>query len=214
MVGLSKQPVTINGIEFDALIDESRTLEATVPEYAVEDGYSISDAILRGAESLSMTLFVTSTPVTWFWRHGISKSRVSEVVKQLEELYYAGEPVTITTSENTYTNMAIESLTITKNVESGNAREIPISFKKINITKAKTTTIPDSYGKSGTTKSASGSANTKSGSSSSNSSASTSSASSSGSSSGSSSSSSGTSSGSSSKSSILYKAAKGSGLLN
>ena len=32
----AKQPVSINGIEFDALIDESRTLEATVPEYSVE----------------------------------------------------------------------------------------------------------------------------------------------------------------------------------
>ena len=42
----AKQPVSINGIEFDALIDESRTLEATVPEYSVESGFSVSDAII------------------------------------------------------------------------------------------------------------------------------------------------------------------------
>lgn len=58
----AKQPVSINGIEFDALIDESRTLEATVPEYSVESGFSVSDAIILSPEKLDMTLFVTNTP--------------------------------------------------------------------------------------------------------------------------------------------------------
>ena len=66
----AKQPVSINGIEFDALIDESRTLEATVPEYSVESGFSVSDAIILSPEKLDMTLFVTNTPVTWYNRHG------------------------------------------------------------------------------------------------------------------------------------------------
>lgn len=86
----AKQPVSINGIEFDALIDESRTLEATVPEYSVESGFSVSDAIILSPEKLDMTLFVTNTPVTWYNRHGGSQNRVDSVVKQLEELYYAG----------------------------------------------------------------------------------------------------------------------------
>lgn len=76
---------------------------------------------------------------------------MDSVVKQLEELYYAGEPVTIVTSDATYSNMAIESITFSKSTEVGYAREIPISFKKIRVTSAKTTTIPDSYGKSGAT---------------------------------------------------------------
>ena len=124
----AKQPVSINGIEFDALIDESRTLEATVPEYSVESGFSVSDAIILSPEKLDMTLFVTNTPVTWYNRHGGSQNRVDSVVKQLEELYYAGEPVTIVTSDATYSNMAIESITFSKSTEVGYAREIPISF--------------------------------------------------------------------------------------
>ena len=70
----AKQPVSINGIEFDALIDESRTLEATVPEYSVESGFSVSDAIILSPEKLDMTLFVTNTPVTWYNRHGRSRT--------------------------------------------------------------------------------------------------------------------------------------------
>lgn len=191
----AKQPVSINGIEFDALIEESRTLEATVPEYSVESGFSVSDAIILSPEKLEMTLFVTNTPVTWYRRHGASPTRVDSVVKQLEELYFAKEPVTIVASDATYTNMAIESMTIRKSLEVGYAREIPISFKKIRITSAKTTTIPDSYGKSGSTGASAGTASTSSGSS--------------GSSSGSGSS----SSNGNKKSSILYSAANSMGLL-
>lgn len=199
----AKRPVSINGIEFDALISESRTLEATVPEYSVESGFSVSDAIILSPEKLEMTLFVTNTPVTWLGRHGSNQSRVDTVVKQLEELYYAGEPVTIVTSDATYVNMAIESLSISKSLETGYAREIPISFKKIRITSAKTTTIPASYGKSGQSGASAGTANTSKGSGGSGSSGK----------SGSGSSGSGGSGSGNSKSSILYSAATSAGLL-
>lgn len=206
-MGKATQPVSINGLEFDALIDESRTLEATVPEYSVESGFSVSDSIILSPEKLSMTLFVTNTPVTWYRRHGASPTRVESVVKQLEELYFAKEPVTIVTSDATYTSMAIESITISKSLEIGYARQIPISFKKIRVTTAKTTTIPDSYGKSGATAASAGTASTSTGSSGGGSG--------SGSGSGGGSSGAGGSSGSNgnSKSSILYNAASSIGLI-
>ena len=47
----AKQPVSVNGIEFDALIDQTDTLEATVPEYTVEDGFVVSDAIILNRKS-------------------------------------------------------------------------------------------------------------------------------------------------------------------
>ncbi|MCB5924235.1 hypothetical protein NE584_00710 [Clostridium sp. DFI.5.61] len=206
-MGKATQPVSINGLEFDALIDESRTLEATVPEYSVESGFSVSDSIILSPEQLSMTLFVTNTPVTWYRRHGASPTRVESVVKQLEELYFAKEPVTIVTSDATYTSMAIESLTISKSLETGYARQIPISFKKIRVTTAKTTTIPDSYGKSGKTAASAGTASTSTGSSGGGS------GSGSGSSGGSSGAGGSSSSNGNSNSSILYNAASSIGLI-
>ena len=196
-MGKATQPVSINGLEFDALIDESRTLEATVPEYSVESGFSVSDSVILSPEKLSMTLFITNTPVTWYRRHGASPTRVDSVVKQLEELYFSKEPVTIITSDATYTSMAIESVTISKSLETGYARQIPISFKKIRVTTAKTTTLPDSYGKSGKTAASAGTASTSAGGS------------------GGGSSGAGGSSGSNgnSKSSILYNAASSIGLI-
>ena len=132
---------------------------------------------------------------------------MDSVVKQLEELYFAKEPVTIVTSDATYTNMAIESMTISKSLEVGYAREIPISFKKIRITSAKTTTIPDSYGKSGATAASVGTASTSAASSGGSG---TGSGSGSGGGTGSSSSS---GSNGNSKSSILYNAASSIGLI-
>lgn len=193
----AKVPVSINGLEFDALMSESRSLSATVPEYSVEEGYSVSDSVILGSETLQMTLYVTNTPVTWKKRHGTSKSRVADVEKKLEQIYLNAEPVRIVTTDAVYTSMAIESISFSKSVEAGYSREIPISFKKIRITKSRTTSIPSSYGKSGTTGTSAGTANTSSGSSGSSNSSSSSESDSSG----------------KSKSSILYSVASSIGIV-
>lgn len=200
------QPVSINGLEFDALISQNRSLSATVPQYSVEDGFSVSDSIILDPEKMDMVLYVTNTPVTWYRRHGASQDRVNSVCKQIEEIYFAKEPVTIVTSEATYTDMAIEALTISKTTEDGYSRQIQVSFVKIRVTSAKTTTIPDSYGKSGATGAQTGTANTSAGSSGSG-------GGSGGGSSGGGSGSGGGSSSGNSKSSILFKAANGLGLI-
>ena len=49
----AKQPVSINGIEFDALIDQTVDYEADVPEYVTEKGFSVSDNIALKPETLS-----------------------------------------------------------------------------------------------------------------------------------------------------------------
>jgi hypothetical protein len=141
----ARQPVTINGVSFDALIDEAKTYEADVPAYPVEKGFEVSDAIILKPITLSMTLYLTNTPVTWRTRHGASPSRVQDVLKQLEAVYFSREPVTVVTSERTYPNMAIVSIELKKTLETGSSREIPIRLQEIRVTEAQTTSIPDSY---------------------------------------------------------------------
>lgn len=203
----AKQPVSVGGIEFDALIDSDEGYESEVPEYPTEEGCSVSDTIVLKPDSLSMTLFITDTPVTWRNRHGSGPGRTEEVVKRLKDLYFRKQPVEVITSDNVYSNMAILSMNIKKTAEVGYAREVPISFKKIIVTSSKTVSIPASYGKSGQTGASGGTANTSSGS--------TGGGGGSGSSGGGSSGSggSGNSSGSGKSGSILYTAASGLGLL-
>ena len=189
----TKQPVNINGIEFDALLNEEYAMEASSPEYIVESGYTIGDSIILISENLSMTLFVSDKPVTFKSRFG-GGGRVDSVVKSLKELYYAKELVSVTTPDAHYDNMAIESLTISRTNEYGYAREIPIRLKHIRITKSQTTTIPASYLKSGATGAAAGTASTTAGSSGGGSSG-------------------GSSDSGKSKGSILYGLASGAGLI-
>lgn len=196
----AKQPVSINGIEFDALIDQSISYEADAPEYPTEKGFSVSDTVILKPEVISMTLFVTDTPVTWRNRFGSGAGRVENVIKRLEKLYFAKKVFTVVTTDAVYDNMVLTSMSISKSSDVGYAREIPISLKKIIVTESKTVTIPSSYGKSGTSGASSGSANT-------------SSSSKSGSSNSSGSNSSSSNSGSQKGGSILYNAASSFGLI-
>lgn len=158
----AKQPVSIDGIEFDALLEQNRDYEADVPEYATEKGFSVSDTIVLKAETISMTLYVTDTPVTWRNRFGSGGGRVESVVKRLEQLYFAKKVFTVVTSDAVYDNMVLTSMSISKSSDVGYAREIPISLKKIIVTESKTVTIPASYGKSGTSSASAGTASTSS----------------------------------------------------
>ena len=201
------QPVSINGIEFDALISQEQTLTAKAPEYTVEDGFPVSDNVSLDSEPLNMVLYLTNTPVTWYNRHGSSPSRVAQVEKQLKELYFAKEPVTVVTSDDVFTDMVITSVGFKKSRETGFDREIPIAFKKVRVTKARTATIPESYGRGGATGASAGTANTSAGSSGSGS------GSSGGGGSGSGSGSGGSNQNGNRKGSILYGAASSMGLL-
>lgn len=195
----AKQPVSVDDIEFDALIDSEEGYEADVPEYPTEKGFSVSDTIVLKADTLNMTLYVTDTPVTWRERTGSGPGKTEGVVRRLKDLYFAKKILEVTTTDCVYSNMVITSMNIKKSVEVGYAREIPISFKKIEVTETATAEIPASYGKSGKTAKAAGKASTTA--------ASTAGSSSSGGSSASDSSS------SSSRGSVLYNAASSFGLL-
>lgn len=195
----AKQPVGVDDIEFDALIDSEEGYEADVPEYPTEKGFSVSDTIVLKADTLNMTLYVTDTPVTWRERTGSGPGKTEGVVRRLKDLYFAKKILEVTTTDCVYSNMVITSMNIKKSVEVGYAREIPIAFKKIEVTETATAEIPASYGKSGKTAKAAGKASTTA-------------ASTAGSGSSGGSSASGSSS-SSSRGSVLYNAASSFGLL-
>ena len=195
----AKQPVSVDDIEFDALIDSEEGYEADVPEYPTEKGFSVSDTIVLKADTLNMTLYVTDKPVTWRERTGSGPGKTEGVVRRLKDLYFAKKILEVTTTDCVYSNMVITSMNIKKSVEVGYAREIPITFKKIEVTETATAEIPASYGKSGKTAKAAGKASTTAASTAGNGSSGGSSASG--------------SSSSSSRGSVLYNAASSFGLL-
>lgn len=202
------KPVSVAGIEGDALISEDINYSADIPEYPVENGYNVSDTIILKPLQLSITLYISDSPATWRSRkgHKPAANRTKTICNKLEKLYFERKLVKVITTDKIYTNMGITSMTISHSSETGYARQVQMSLKKVYVTKRKTVYIPSYILQSGETKSNAGAATT-----SSSSSGSTSSSGGSGGGSGSSSSSSGSSSGK--KGSILYGVASSLGFL-
>lgn len=154
------KPVSIWGIEFDALIDETKNLSATIPTYPVEEGFPVSDTIILDPISIQMTLYVSNTPVTWLYRHGTSTDRVNKICSLVEQKWLKKQLAKIVTTEAIYKDMGITSISIKKSHDIGYAREISVSAQKVRITKRKTVKIPSYVLKSGETKANAGTAST------------------------------------------------------
>lgn len=150
-------PASLGGIEFDCIISRERSYEADVPEYPVEDGYYVSDSILRKPMTIDITAFVTNMPVTWLKRHS-GNNRVKSVTDSLIELYLSGELVKFVTPDKVYENMAITKLSVPEE-DYLNAVEISISLKEVTITTADTMVV-SSYDYSGTSSDSAGSTGT------------------------------------------------------
>ena len=202
-------PVSIWGIEFDALIDQDETLTSTIPTYPVEEGFPVSDTIINDPISLQLTLFVSCTPVTWLYRHGNSTDRVRKICDQIEAKWYEKKLAKIVTSDAVFANMGITSINIKKAQGNAYSRQITVSARRVVATKRKTVSIPKYVLKAGETMANAGKASTsKSSSSSGASGGAGNSGSSSGNSNSSKSSSSGSESSAKKSQSILYGAAK------
>ena len=62
---MKPQPVNIGGIECDALIHHELSLEMEIPDYPVEEGFSVQDTMIQKPKTLSLTVIVTNTPITF-----------------------------------------------------------------------------------------------------------------------------------------------------
>lgn len=197
------EPVSIDGTEFDARINSQEHMSATVPEYPTENGVSISDNVALDAMELTMTLYLTATPITWASRHGSGEEHIEATCEKLRKQYASREPLEVVTSNRTYSNMVIKDVQFKKSDDIGVAMEIPITLKQVTTTSSEKVDIPAGLGKGGTTKKDTGRTGTGSAS------VTQSSGSSSPGSSGSSSSGSGSSGASGSNGSILHELASG-----
>lgn len=156
------KPVSVGGIEGDALISEDINYSADIPEYPIESGYNVSDTISLKPVSLNITLFISDSPVTWRGRkgHKPSVNRTKKICKKLEKLYFSRKLVKIVTTDKIYKNMGITSITISHTKEIGYARQVQMSLKKVYVTKRKTVYIPSYILQSGSSKENAGTATT------------------------------------------------------
>lgn len=143
-------PTSIDGIEFDALMSKTKTMESDIPDYPVESGFSVSDNITVKPVTLSLELYITPTPVTWAEEHSGGLDWVDSVCEELEDLYFEKKLVTIETPDETFENMGITSMSIADSQDEGYSKVISISAKKVYETETDTAEIPSEIAQSGT----------------------------------------------------------------
>lgn len=158
------KPVSVAGIEGDALISEDVNYSADIPEYPVENGFNVSDTIILKPFQLSITFYISDSPATWRSRRGHEPSvnRTQKICDKLEDLYFKRQLIKVVTTDKIYTSMGIASLTISHSAEMGYARQAQMTLKKVYVTKRKTVYIPVYILQSGETKSNAGAATTSS----------------------------------------------------
>jgi len=148
-------------VQFDAIISESHTDDATITDHPVAVGSDITDHIRMQPEQITLTGMITNTPIV-FLSSILSKSpvgtevagtffpstvhaddRVDEGYSKLRELQSSGTLVNVFTTLRSYEDMAIVTLSVNRDVQKGKVLEISITLRKIVIAKSLSVSLPD-----------------------------------------------------------------------
>lgn len=140
------------------MIHHELQLENQIPDYPVEEGFSVQDTIIQNPKTLTLTVVVTNTPITF--REHASPNRVQEIAERFQELYKSRQLITVTSSKGVFQNMGITSISLPYDVSTKTSLEIPITLKEVLTTTAKTVAIPSEYGRGGDTGTTAGTAST------------------------------------------------------
>ena len=166
----ARKPKTIGELELDATIQETHEYQNDVTEYPVEDGSTLSDNIRLAPERVTISGFVTNTPVSVIQENKaevVEKFDGTVEVKNLKRdevnnnvefaldvlLRIAGrkidgadsepELVTIVTGLRVYTDMAMTTLNIPRDATTGQALKFDASFVKIKKVNTETIELPN-----------------------------------------------------------------------
>lgn len=150
---LYSQKVRIGLVEFDASLSETHSMNAAVTDHPVEEGSEISDHIRRQPDSVQITGIVSDTPIIWLASIAAPSPLMNDLtpVRDRAELAYAelqrlmnqGETVEVVTSLRIYENMAITSLSITRDSINGNVLNATIGLREIIVAKSETVSAPE-----------------------------------------------------------------------
>jgi hypothetical protein len=149
----------LEAIVMDAVINETHTLTNTITEHPVEKGGDISDHIRPEPDEITMQCVISNTPLSTSQQSravrlgeytltttNVERGQIGDMQglaasawKNLKKLRTEGVVVTVSTTLEDYTSMAIKSITVPRSAKNYDALEFTISFKKIVIVQNKLT---------------------------------------------------------------------------
>lgn len=144
--------LTIGIVQFDASVDETHVTASEATTHPVETGGEVSDHIRRLPTEITITGQVTDTPIVYLastnarspltTSNAQDRNRVDTAYAELRRAQADGELVTVATSLIDYTNMAILSISVTRNAKKGKILEATINLREILITNSQSVDLP------------------------------------------------------------------------
>lgn len=116
--------------------------EQEVASHPVETGFEIQDNVVNKPMKITMTLGVSSTPVTWFTANGKGRHKFSNAYEALMAIRDAKQPVTITRPSKILSDMLMTSCKLTKSEESLSVMMVEVAFVKLIKVNTETVEIP------------------------------------------------------------------------
>ena len=156
-VSLGKKLIpTVGLLEFDCSLAETHTEDAEVTDHPVELGATISDHIRTLPVSVEINGLITNTPLVYlaslFAKSPVKMDlsfpvhdRVDAAYKKLIELKDGGALIDVVTSLRTYSDMAITSISVSRDAANGNVLNCTVALREIktSISLALDMPIPD-----------------------------------------------------------------------
>jgi hypothetical protein len=136
----------IDGALIDASLSETHSRNSEATEFPVESGADLTDHIRALPIELEIEGIVSNTPIGRIallrdLDGGSGVLPATEALDKLEQIYERRQPVTIQTELKLYERMAMISLSIPKDRETGNVLRFTASFKQIKIITNERTTV-------------------------------------------------------------------------
>ena len=133
-------PAVIDSLTVDATIEEVHTAEVDTTENPVEQGVDVTDHARPKPRPLQMEGIVSDTPLP-SPAGGAVPGRSLSAYKQLLDLWASPRLITITTGLETYSNMVMKSLVVTRNASSGRAVRFRAMFQEVQLVQNQTVQI-------------------------------------------------------------------------
>lgn len=124
-------------VQMDATLSENHVSEATVTEHATEQGGKISDHIIAKPRRLTLTGVVSNTPLKTGYADP-SNNSAEVAYRQLLKWQQEGTLLFIRTRLDQYKNMALPSVTVTRDVGTGNVLALVITAQEVFVTSRQT----------------------------------------------------------------------------
>lgn len=144
-IGLQDSPLTF--VEIDAMVQEDHQSSATLSDYPIESGSSVSDHVVVKPDVLNLNCVVGSSPI-YIGSGMLSTNRIMDSYILLWAMLTTKSEVTIVTGIRVYQHMVIEDLKVTRTKDNGQALEFTLQAKQARIVKTQTSQVQAGAGTS------------------------------------------------------------------